>query len=122
MITGNSLLVGGSSMFGIGMPEFLLILVVALVVLGPKKLPELARSIGKGLAEFKKSAEELKSKINIQEDLNEIQKDITEMVDPYPYSETPESSRLPDELEGKTASTPVSETSDNSSPKVPPHV
>ena len=41
-------------MFGIGMPEFLLILVVALVVLGPKRLPELARSLGRGLAELKK--------------------------------------------------------------------
>jgi Tat protein translocase TatB subunit len=122
MIKGNGLFVGGSSMFNIGMPEFLLILVVALVVLGPKKLPELARFIGKGLAEFKKSAEELKSKINIQEDLNEIQKDITKMVDPYPHSETPESSPSPDSLEEKTAPTPVSETSETSSPKVPPHV
>ena len=109
-------------MFGIGMPEFLLILVVALVVLGPKKLPELARSIGKGLAEFKKSAEELKSKINIQEELNEVQKEIIEMVDPYPHSETLESSPSPDHLEEKDALKPVSETSDIPSPKVPPHV
>lgn len=42
-------------MFGIGMPELLVIMVVALVVLGPKRLPEVARTLGKGLAEFRKA-------------------------------------------------------------------
>lgn len=77
-------------MFGIGMPEFLLILVVALVVFGPKKLPELARSIGRALAEFKKSADELKENLNMGEDLKDVQKDFKEMVDPSRYLEPPE--------------------------------
>jgi sec-independent protein translocase protein TatB len=47
-------------MFGIGMPELLLILALALIVLGPKKLPELARALGKGMAEFRRATEELK--------------------------------------------------------------
>ncbi len=47
-------------MFGIGMPELLLILGLALIVLGPKKLPELARALGKGMAEFRRAADELK--------------------------------------------------------------
>ncbi|MEW6185349.1 MAG: Sec-independent protein translocase protein TatB [Thermodesulfobacteriota bacterium] len=76
-------------MFGIGMPEFLLILVVALVVLGPKKLPELARTIGKALAEFKKTAEELKENISLGEDLKEVQKDIKDLADPAAYLDTP---------------------------------
>ncbi|HMK64764.1 MAG TPA: twin-arginine translocase TatA/TatE family subunit, partial [Thermodesulfobacteriota bacterium] len=76
-------------MFGIGMPEFLLILVVALVVLGPKKLPELARSLGKGLAEFKKSTESLKDNF-IGEDLKDLKQDLSKMVDPSHYLEIPE--------------------------------
>ncbi len=41
-------------MFGIGLPELLIILIVVLIVFGPKKLPDLAKSLGKGMAEFKK--------------------------------------------------------------------
>jgi Tat protein translocase TatB subunit len=42
-------------MFGIGIPELLVILAVALIVLGPKRIPEAARSLGRGLAEFRRA-------------------------------------------------------------------
>jgi Tat protein translocase TatB subunit len=47
-------------MFGIGMTEMIVIFVIALVVLGPKRLPELARSLGRTLAEFRRAATDLR--------------------------------------------------------------
>lgn len=55
-------------MFGFGMSEILLILVVALLVVGPKKLPELAKTLGKGYAHFKRSFNELKSAVDLNID------------------------------------------------------
>jgi TatA/E family protein of Tat protein translocase len=52
-------------MFGIGPLELTVILVVALLVMGPKKLPELARTLGKGLAEFRRASNDLKRSIDM---------------------------------------------------------
>jgi sec-independent protein translocase protein TatA len=67
-------------MFGsIGVPELLIIFAIALLIFGPKKLPEVGKSIGKALREFRKTSDEIKGKIEeeIQADeFRDLQKDI----------------------------------------------
>ena len=53
----------GCVMFGIGLPELIVILGIALIVVGPDKLPDIARSVAKGILELKKTAEGLKSEL-----------------------------------------------------------
>ncbi len=66
-------------MFGIGLPEMLLIMALALIVVGPDKLPDLARSLAKGLMELKKTAESLKSSFSEQDNpLKEIRPELEE--------------------------------------------
>lgn len=61
-------------MFGMGFPELLLVLVIAFIVIGPEKLPHLARALGKGLHEIRRATEEVRTEIekegrSIQEEL-----------------------------------------------------
>lgn len=64
-------------MFGIGLPEMIVIFAVALIVVGPDKLPELARSLAKGLMEMKKTVNQLKENLSEEDDtLNEVQREL----------------------------------------------
>jgi TatA/E family protein of Tat protein translocase len=58
-------------MGSIGLPELIIIFVVALIVFGPRKLPELGRSLGQGLAEFRKATNQLRS--TIEEEVQTIE-------------------------------------------------
>lgn len=57
-------------MFGMGMPEILLILAIALIVIGPKKLPDIAKALGRAMGEFKKATNDLKSTISIDDPID----------------------------------------------------
>ena len=60
-------------MFGsIGLPELLLILVLALLIFGPKKLPDLGRTLGRSLAEFKKASNDLKR--SLEEEVEDVRR------------------------------------------------
>jgi sec-independent protein translocase protein TatB len=70
---------GGWNMFGIGMPEMLLILAIALIVIGPKKLPDLARSLGKAMHEFRKATSEIRESFDMDDEIRDIKKGIIDI-------------------------------------------
>lgn len=65
-------------MGNIGFPEMVLIFVVALLVFGPKRLPELGRSLGRGLSEFRRASSDLKNSIEREIEVSEIGQSIAE--------------------------------------------
>jgi len=68
-------------MFGIGMPEMILILAIALIVIGPHKLPELAKSMGRAINEFRKATHDLKESMEIDTEFKDVKKAFDEMND-----------------------------------------
>jgi Tat protein translocase TatB subunit len=63
-------------MFGLGMPEILMILAIALIVIGPKKLPDLAKTLGRAMGEFKRSAQDFKRSIDVETTVKEFKSGI----------------------------------------------
>lgn len=76
-------------MFGIGFPELVVILVLALLVLGPQRLPELARAIGRGMAELKRATQDLKDEMD-----DEVRK-MDEAIKPGSHEKSPVSRGTP---------------------------
>ena len=74
----------------IGVPEMIIIAVVALIFFGPRKLPELGRSLGKSLAEFKRASNDLKNSLD-----DEIRQEERRTTPPTPSISTTDPSNLP---------------------------
>src|SRR5688572_33388646 len=74
-------------MFGsLGVPELLLIFVVILIVFGPRRIPEIGRTLGKALGEFRKATDDLKSTIEREVRLEELKKEtptLESMITPF---------------------------------------
>ena len=68
-------------MFGIGMPEMLVILALALIIIGPKKLPDLAKSLGRAMREFKRATNEFKETIQLDSEISEVKETFNDISD-----------------------------------------
>jgi sec-independent protein translocase protein TatA len=101
-------------MFGIGMSEVLMILALALIVLGPKKLPDIARALGRGFAEFRRATEELKTTFQDEMRTAETKQRLLEEGKIQP----PGAAAPAEELEAKTA-VPAAETEPAAEPTAP---
>ena len=92
-------------MFGIGMPELILILAIALIVIGPKKLPDLAKSLGRAMREFKKATSELKGSLELDGEMKEVKDTFQDIKTDIKHSvlEDQPKSEAHTEMDGKVA-------------------
>jgi len=95
-------------MFGIGLPELIVIMVIALIVIGPSKLPDLAKALGKGLAEFRKASQELKESLNLNEDIRAIKKETSETINDFKASLDKAATEITEEQDDEMPSAPES--------------
>ena len=99
-------------MFGLGVPELIFIMVLALLIFGPKGLPEIGRTLGRGMSEFRKASNDLKRTINVELALDEQP---APPVRPYRPSSQLDSLRAPRLPHGETteAAAPAAEPLDD---------
>jgi len=83
-------------MFGIGLPELLVIAVVALLVVGPDKLPSLAKSLGKGFQEFRRATDDVTESIKDTLKPDDIKKDVNDFKDSLLYGKEDEKEKNKD--------------------------
>ena len=82
-----------ATMFGsIGMPELMIIFVIALIIFGPRKLPELGRSMGRSLSEFKRASNELRSTLDEEIRVEKTEPSQSQTTHQKSQEQTPESS------------------------------
>ncbi len=98
-------------MFGLGMPEILMILAIALIVIGPKKLPDLAKTLGRAMGEFKRSAQDFKQSLDVETTVKNVTdiEGITETIDTNDTS----ASELKDDKNSKVSDTDIKNDSVN---------
>ncbi|MCP4665797.1 MAG: hypothetical protein GY849_05480, partial [Deltaproteobacteria bacterium] len=77
------------------------ILVIALIVIGPSKLPDLARALGKGMSEFKKATQEIKESLDVDQELKEAKEDLVDSISGLDKPLELETPPLPEEKEPK---------------------
>ena len=109
-------------MFGIGFQEMLIILVVVLIFFGPKRLPDLAKSLGKGIAEFKKASEEVRKGIEDAVKEESVTGTPNPPEDLSSYGKAPGSAPAPEETATPESAAPtvVSEPASGTPPVNPP--
>jgi len=93
-------------MFGIGSTEFLVILVVALIVMGPDKLPQIARGLGKAISEFKRMSTELHRTINLEVERQEHQERVKQAEEELGFNKAQEQAGATQEASPAAPATP----------------
>lgn len=110
-------------MFGIGTPELLVILIVALIVLGPKRLPEVAKALGKGLAELRRATSGLTDELQNARTMleHEAQAAVKKPAAPPPAAAAAAApATVPRAVESPGGETAAAAATDNKKSDVPP--